>query len=80
MRINYGNEKYKNRLLDFYRWVYAECKCRDIKQKNIAEVCNQSESNFSKRLRSGNIKLVDFFRIVDELEATDNDILKIVKG
>ena len=64
---------------DLSQWIVGRMFTRNVKQKDIAEVIGITQSAFCQRLKSGFFTYADLISILKYLDATDEDILRLMK-
>ncbi len=76
-RIRAYRKKYM--LSDFSEWVVGRMKKIGLTQAQMGEKIGLSQSAFCQKLRQNKFTLSDAMTILKELQATDEEILRLVK-
>ncbi len=76
-RVSIKKKQYK--MNDFIAFVYIKMKEKKISQSKMATELGISQSAFSQRLKSNYFTIADLITILEILDATDTEILKIMK-
>lgn len=71
--------KKKYMLSDFSKWVHTKMKEQGVSQEYLGLMIGISQPEFSRKLNNNLLKLSDAITIFKELEASDEEILKLIK-
>ena len=64
---------------DLSQWIVGRMYARKIKQEEMGEVIGVNQSGFSKRLSKGKFTYAELISILKHLQATDEEILRLMK-
>lgn len=64
---------------DLSQWIAGRMYSRNIKQDEMGDLIGINQSSFCKRLKAGNFSYGDLISILKKLEATDEEILRLMK-
>lgn len=76
-RVSLNQKKYA--LTDFSEWVVGRMNTLGYTQKQMGEKIGIGQSSFSEKLRNKKFTLADVLTILQVLEATDNEIVRLMK-
>ena len=76
-RVTINKKEYM--LSDFSEWVIGRMNTLGYTQKRMGEKLGISQSSFSKKLRQKSLSLADALTIIKELEASENEIIRLIK-
>lgn len=65
---------------DLSKWIVGKMYEKGLRQEDLAKLINISQPAFSARLKSGSFTYRQLLTLLKELNATDGEILKIMKG
>lgn len=64
---------------DLSQWIVGRMYAMKIKQEEMGEVIGVNQSGFSKRLSKGKFTYAELISILKHLQATDEEILRLMK-
>lgn len=64
---------------DLSQWIVGQMYAKHIRQEEMAGMIGINQSSFSKRLKQGKFSYGDLLSILKHLEATDEEILRLMK-
>ena len=76
-RVAIKKKEYK--ISDLSQWIAGRMYAMKIRQKDMAEIIGGTQSGFSKKLESGFFTYGELLSILKKLEATDEEILRLMK-
>lgn len=66
-------------ITDLIKWIVGQMHVMQINQEEMGEVIGVNQSGFSKRLSKGKFTYAELISILKHLEATDEEILRLMK-
>lgn len=76
-RVAINRKKYM--ISDLSQWIAGRMYAMKIKQKEMGELIGINQASFSKRLKAGKFSYGDLLSILKHLQATDEEILRLMK-
>lgn len=76
-RVSINKKKYLQ--IDLREWMVGRMRTLGLTYQDMAELLGISSPAFSKRINAGNFKNTQLYEIFNKLEATDEEILKLMK-
>lgn len=76
-RVAINRKKYM--VTDLRRWIIGQMHVMHVNQEEMGEVIGVNQSGFSKRLSKGKFTYLELISILKHLEATDEEILRLMK-
>lgn len=76
-RVQINRKKYM--VTDLRRWIIGQMRVMHVNQEEMGKVIGVNQSGFSKRLSKGKFDHVELISIFERLEATDEEILRLMK-
>lgn len=64
---------------DFSNWIVGRMYEKKKSQENLASILGVTQPAFSIKLKKGNFKHSEMLKILNELDATDEEILSMMK-
>lgn len=64
---------------DLIKWIVGQMHVLHINQEEMGEVIGVNQSGFSKRLKQGKFTYAELISILKHLQATDEEILRLMK-
>ena len=76
-RVSINKKKYLK--TDLREWIIGRMKSLNLTQEDMSQMMNITQQAFGYRLREGNFKNDQLYVIFDKLQATDEEILRLMK-
>lgn len=76
-RVPINRKKYM--VTDLIKWIVGQMHVMNVNQEEMGEVIGVNQSGFSKRLSKGKFTYVELISILKHLQATDEEILQLMK-
>lgn len=76
-RVSINKKKYLK--ADLREWIIGRMKSLNLTQEDMSNLMNITQQAFGHRLREGNFKNDQLYVIFDKLQATDEEILRLMK-
>ena len=76
-RVAINRKKYM--VTDLRKWIVGQMHVMNVNQEEMGEVIGVNQSGFSKRLKQGKFTYAELISILKHLEATDEEILRLMK-
>lgn len=76
-RVAINRKKYM--ISDLSQWIAGRMYAMKIRQEEMGELIGINQASFSKRLKAGKFSYGDLLSILKHLEATDEEILRLMK-
>lgn len=76
-RVAIKKKEYK--VSDFSKWIVAKMYENQLNQDDLAKLIGISQPAFSNRLKKGMFDYSEMLTLLKELNATDNEILRLMK-
>lgn len=76
-RVAINRKKYM--ISDLSQWIAGRMYAMKIKQEEMGELIGINQASFSKRLKAGKFSYGDLLSILKHLQATDEEILRLMK-
>ena len=64
---------------DLSQWIAGKMYAKNLRQKDMAELIGITQSAFSQRIKKGWFTYGDILSILKKLDATDEEILRLMK-
>lgn len=65
---------------DLSKWIIVKMYEKKLRQVDVAKIIGISQPAFGKRLKAGEFTYRQLILLLDKLNASDEEILKIMKG
>lgn len=76
-RVSINKKKYLK--TDLREWIIGRMKTLKLTQEDMSNLMNITQQAFGYRLREGSFKNDQLYVIFDKLQATDEEILRLMK-
>ncbi|MCI9095505.1 MAG: hypothetical protein HFI95_04725 [Lachnospiraceae bacterium] len=76
-RVSINKKKYLK--TDLREWIIGRMKSLNLTQEDMSQMMNITQQAFGYRLREGNFKSDQLYVIFNRLQATDEEILRLMK-
>lgn len=76
-RVSINKKKYLK--TDLREWIIGRMKSLNLTQEDMSKLMNITQQAFGYRLREGNFKNDQLYVIFETLQATDEDILRLMR-
>lgn len=64
---------------DLSEWIVGKMYAKDMKQRDVAEILGIKQSAFCQRLKKGLFSYTDLLSLLKTFDATDDEILRLMK-